>query len=374
MRIALVHDALYQYGGGERVLEYLTELFPGAPIYTAVYTPELMPARYRRMDIRTSFLQRLPALGRRRHQVYLPLYPLAFEEFDLSGYDVVISNSGAWAKAVITGPETVHINYCLTPMRWAWRYQDYITRERVTRLAALTLRPLMNYLRAWDIAAAHRVDEFVAISRTVAARIQKYYRRPSALIYPPVNMSAFQPAARTDDFYLVVSRLVPYKRIDLAVEAFSRLGLPLLVVGEGRGHAELKARAAANVEFLGPVGDAQLRDLYARCKALICPGEDDFGLVHVEAQACGRPVIAYGAGGALETVVEGETGTFFYEQTVEALTEAVRRLNEMPVDSDRIRAHATQFDVTVFKAKFTKLIDEALGRRNAYWAPPSLSV
>lgn len=365
MRVALVHDALYQYGGGERVLERLTELFPGAPVYTAVYTPELMPPSFRRMTIHTSFIQRLPALGRRRHQAYFPMYPLAFEEFDLSGYDVVISNSGAWARSVITGARTVHVNYCLTPTRWAWRFEDYIAGEKVGGIAGLGLRPLMSYLRVWDVAVSARVDRFVAISETVAERIRKHYRRDADVIFPPVDTSVFRPSDRTDDFYLLVSRLIPYKRIDVVIDAFNRLGLPLLVVGKGRGRAALERRAAPNVQFLGGVSDVDLADLYARCRALICPAEDDFGLVQVEALASGRPVIAYGAGGSLETLIEGETGTFFYEQQPDALIEAIRRLDTMPLDSARIRAHAEQFDVEIFKQRFHALIVEAFERLSA---------
>jgi glycosyltransferase involved in cell wall biosynthesis len=357
MRVALVHDYLNQYGGAERVLERLHEMFPEAPIYTSIFDSAAMPASYQTMDIRTSFMQRLPGVMQ-RHQSYLPLYPLVFENFDLSGYDVVISNSSAWAKSVITEPDTLHVCYCLTPMRWAWRYRDYVNRERLGRLARAALPPIMNYLRVWDASSAARVDAFVAISRAVAARIGKFYRRDATIIYPPVDTEAFQPRGEPGDFFLVASRLIPYKRVDLVIDAFNILGLPLKIVGDGRDRASLQASAASNVEFLGRVTDAELHDLYARCRAFVFPGEEDFGIAPVEAQACGRPVVAFGAGGALDTVVDGQTGVHFHEQTVGALAEAVRRIDRQDWDSDLIRANAERFSTTEFKRSLVELIEQ----------------
>lgn len=367
MRVALVHDYLNQYGGAERVLERLHELYPAAPVFTSIYAADRMPDSYRAMDIRTSFMQRLPAVMS-RHQAYLPLYPLVFENFDLSDYDVVISNSSAWAKSAITDPHTLHVCYCLTPMRWAWRYHDYVNRERLGPFARALLPPLINYLRVWDATTAPRVDAFVAISRAVAGRIRKFYGREATIIYPPVDTAAFQPAGRVEDYYLVASRLIPYKRIDLAVEAFNRLGLPLRIVGDGRDRDELASRAGPNVEFLGRVSDSDLGELYAGCKAFIFPGEEDFGIAPVEAQACGRPVVAFAAGGALDTVIADETGVFFREPTAEALADAVLRVERSGWDSDRIRTHALRFDVSEFKRSFTVLVNklvEPLGPEGA---------
>jgi glycosyltransferase involved in cell wall biosynthesis len=363
MRVALVHDYLNQYGGAERVLEVMHGLFPEAPIFTSIYDASVMPATYSHMDIRTSFMQRLPGVMS-RHQSYLPFYPLVFENFDLSGFDVVISNSSAWAKSVITDPETVHICYCLTPMRWAWRYHDYVNRERLGRLARIALPPVMNYLRVWDVAAAKRVDAFVAISRVVADRIQKFYRREATIIYPPVDTQAFQPAGAADDFFLVASRLIPYKRVDLVVDAFNQLGLPLKVVGDGRDRANLQSRASTNIEFLGRVSDAELRNLYARCRAFIFPGEEDFGIAPVEAQACGRPVIAFAAGGALDTVVDGTTGTYFQEQTPDSLAAAVRTFDTLSWDADAIRANAERFSVDTFRSQLTDLVGDLHAQRS----------
>jgi glycosyltransferase involved in cell wall biosynthesis len=248
-------------------------------------------------------------------------------------------------------------------MRWAWRYHDYVNRERLGRLARIALPPLINYLRVWDVQTANRVDAFVAISRSVADRIRKFYRREATIIYPPVDTHAFQPAGDSDDFFLIASRLIPYKRVDLVVDAFNRLGLPLKIVGDGRDRADLQARARPNIEFLGRVSDDELRDLYARCRAFIFPGEEDFGIAPVEAQACGRPVIAYAAGGALDTVVDGVTGTYFREQTADSLADAVLRFDSATWDSSVIRANAERFSVDTFASQFTTLVTELSDKR-----------
>jgi glycosyltransferase involved in cell wall biosynthesis len=362
MRLAIVHDYLNQYGGAERVLEVLHELFPAAPIFTSMYDPERLPLHYRQYDIRTSFMQRLPGVSR-RHQAYLPCYPVAFESFDFSGYDLVLSNSSAWCKGVITPPETVHVCYCLTPMRWAWRYQDYVEREGFGRLIRLGLPSVMTALRVWDVSSAQRVDHFLAISRAVASRIRKYYGRPAEVIYPPVETSRFATSRPPGSYYLIVSRLVPYKRVDLAVEAFGQLGLPLKIAGDGRDLAELRRRAGPNVEFLGRVTDAEVVELIQGCRAFLFPGEEDFGIAPVEAQAAGRAVVAFGAGGALDTVVDGLTGVHFAEQSAAALGAAVRRLETLALDSAVIAAHAAQFDTTVFRARLARYVEQAVLQR-----------
>jgi glycosyltransferase involved in cell wall biosynthesis len=358
MRVALVHDYLNQYGGAERVLEQLHDLFPDAPIYTSMYDPAVMPVSYRTWDIRTSFMQKLP-LVTKRHQAYLMLYPLAFESFDLSGYEVVISNSSAFCKGIVTGPQTLHISYCLTPMRWVWRYRDYVDRERIGRAARLGLPPLIHYLRMWDVTSSQRVDRFVGISSAVAGRIRKYYRREADVIFPPVDTRRFVPNGRSDDYYLTVARLHPYRRIDLIVDAFSRLGSPVKIVGDGRERARLEARATPNVQFLGRVDDSALVDLVTRCRAYLFPAEEDFGIAPVEAQAAGKPVVAFGAGGSLDTVLDGETGVLFHEQTPDAFAEAVRRLEGTTFDPASIRANAERFAVEVFRARLVQLVDQA---------------
>ncbi len=356
MKLAIIHDYLNQYGGAERVLEKLHELFPEAPIYTSIYDPPTMPADYRRWDIRTSFMQRLPGVMR-HHQAFLPFYPLAFEGFDLSEYDVVLSNSSAWCKGVHTPPTTLHLCYCLTPMRWVWNYREYVQRERFGRPIRMALPLMMNWLRLWDRVTADSVDQFATISRTVAARVGKYYRRDSTVIYPPVDTASFQGSDAHDDYFLVVSRLIPYKRIDLAVEAFNRLGLPLVIVGDGRDRAALQAKAKPNIRFLGKVSDAEARRHYSRCRAFIFPGEEDFGITPVEAQASGRPVIAYAGGGALDTVVDGVTGKLFYPQTAEALADAVASFDDAGYDTAAIRRNAERFDSSCFKRELLQWVD-----------------
>ena len=366
LKVALVHDYLNQYGGAERVLEELHTLFPDAPVYTSMYWPEKMSPTIRRLDVRTSFMQRVP-LVTRNHQPFLLLYPLAFESFDLSGFDVVISNSSAFCKGVVTPPGTLHICYCLTPMRWVWNYHAYVDRERLGWLARLVLPAAISQLRAWDVATAQNVDRFLAISRTVGARIRKYYRRDSSVIYPPVNCDAFQLApSRVGDYYLVVARLIPYKRIDLAVDAFTRLGIPLKIVGSGgRNLPELKARAGKNVEFLGRVSDTELKRLYAGCRGYVFPGEEDFGIAPLEANASGRPVVAYAGGGALDTVVDGRTGVLFERQTVDHLIEAIRRTEDTAWNPDELRRHARKFDREVFRERLLEFVEESVAAHAA---------
>lgn len=363
MRIAILHDYLNQMGGAEYVLLTLHDLFPEAPIYTSFYRPEAMPAAFRDCDIRTTFLQKFGPLTRYpHHQKLLPLYPAAFEQLDLREFDIVLSNCSAWCKGVKTRDDAWHICYCLSPMRFAWNTQEYLAGERIGWLSRRVLPPVLSRIRAWDVANSTRVDEFVAISRAIAARIQNTYQRDSAIIYPPVETDQFAPSCEIDDYFLVVSRLVPYKRVDLVIQAFNRLGLPLRIIGDGRDRARLESMADSNVQFLGYVNDDERRRHFARCQALVFPGEEDFGLVPVETQASGRPVIAYAAGGALDTVLAGETGIFFSEQTVDALCAAVAQLKNSELSSERITAHAAKFDTRVFKEHIAALVHAAASR------------
>jgi len=358
MRLALIHDWMNQFGGAEVVLEQLVALFPDAPIYTSIYDPQAMPATWRRWDIRPSWMNRLP-LVKKYHQPFLPLYPLVFEGLDLSHYDIVLSNKSGFCHGVITPPQTLHICYCLTPTRYVWRHHDYLRREGVGRLTRALLAPLLSYLRLWDRLAADRVDQFIAISSEIQRRIAKYYRRESQIIYPPVDTHRFIPADGYDDYFLVVGRLVPYKRIDLAVRACTALGLPLKVGGSGRDLARLKAMAGPTVEFLGRVPDHLLPGLMARCKAFLFPGDEDFGITPVEAMAAGRPVIAYAGGGVLDTVIEGQTGILFGEQNVESLIAALQRFDPDAYDPSAIRRHAEQFDTSVFRQRIRDYVMQA---------------
>ncbi len=357
MDLALVHDWLNQIGGAEDVLETLVEMFPGAPIYTSMYWREGMPEAYRSWDIRTTWMDRLPGIYR-HHQPYLPLYPLAFSRLDLSGYDLVLSNKSGFCHGVRTG-RAPHICYCLTPTRYIWGFEDYAAREALPPAGRIALRPLIGLLRRWDYRAAQRVTHFIAISREVQARIRRYYRRDSTVIYPPVDTARFEPASAYDDYYLIVSRLVPYKRIDLAIRAFNQLGLPLVIAGDGRDRAALEALAGPTITFLGRVPDEQLPDLFARCRAYILPGREDFSIAPVQAQAAGRPVIAYRGGGAFDTVIRGQTGTFFEEPTPEALAAAVRDFDPEAIDPRVCRANAERFAVEVFKEQLGQFIEAA---------------
>ena len=359
-RVAIVHDYLMQMGGAEKVVEVLHDMYPDAPVYTSAYDARAMPDRLRSWDIRTTFLQRMPA-KRRIQRLAMLLYPLAFESLDLTGYDVVISSCSTFAKGVMTPPGTAHVCYCYTPMRYAW-IAGTVRQERPGALARALGAPALHYLRMWDLAAAARVDRLVAISSCVEDRIAKFYRRSSEIVHPPVDVEGFAISDTVDSYYIIASRCIPYKRLDLAIDAFTRLNRPLKVVGTGRGMKALRARAGACVEFLGHVSDRELLSLMARARAYVMPGEEDFGLAPVEANACGRPVIAFGAGGALDTQVDGLTGVLFREQTVEALCEAVYRLDGMDIRPRVIREHARRFSVESFRKAMSAIVEEEHGR------------
>lgn len=356
LRVALVHDWLNQIGGAEDVIQTLVEMYPGAPVYTSMYAPDLMPPVYRTWDIRVTWMDRLPGIHR-RHQIYLPLYPLAFQSLDLRGCDVVLSNKSGFCHGVPVPPGATHICYCLTPTRYVWNLRDYAERERLPSMVNAVLPPVIALLRQWDYAAARRVHHFIAISTEVQARIKRFYGRESVVIPPPVDTARFQPAATHDDYFLILSRLIPYKRIDLAVQAFNELGLPLVIAGEGRDRPRLQAMAKSNITFLGRVDDARAPELMARCRAFIFPGLEDFGIAPVQAQAAGRPVIAFAGGGALDTVVDGVTGLFFREPAPSSLADAVRRLDDVRFEPAAIREFALRFDTQVFKRKMSDLVE-----------------
>lgn len=376
MKTALVHDDLVQSGGAERVAAVFHAMYPAAPVYTAIYDPRTTLPAFADADLRTSFLQRTPLASRRLHKLALPYFPSAFEEFDFTGYDLVLSSSSRFAKGVITGPETCHICYCHTPARFVWRPHDYLKQSRSARLLAPLMRGMMSKLRAWDLESAQRVDYFLANSYNVARRIRKYYRRDAAaVIYPPVETSRYSPvsASEVGDHFLVVSRLIGYKRVDLVIDACNRLGASLRIVGDGPELAALQRNAGPTIRFLGRLSDTQVADEYARCRALVFAGEEDFGLTPLEAMASGRPVVAYGAGGALESVVEGQTGVFFPEQTVDALASALVQVGQMSWNPDVLRAHAMRFDLTVFQRRLREFIAIALAEQRQSNTPSSLT-
>ncbi|MDX1413061.1 MAG: glycosyltransferase [Candidatus Promineifilaceae bacterium] len=359
MKTALVHDWLNQLGGAEDVLDKLVDLFPESPVYTSLYWRDKMPQDWREWDIRTSFIDQLP-FSHKKQQLYFPLYPTAFEQFDFSDYDLVFSNKSGFCHGIITGTHTLHICYCLTPTRYVWRYHQYAEQENLGRFLRTIMPPVLTYLRQWDRLAADRVDHYIAISQTIRQRIAKIYRRDSTIIYPPVDTSRFEPAGQIDDYYLIVGRLVPYRRIDILIEAFNKLQRPLLIAGSGRDRERLESLANSNIHFLGYVPDTDLPDLLARCRAFLWPGEEDFGISPIQAMASGRPVIAYAAGGALETVIPGYTGILFKEQTAEGIIEAVEMLDDIPMDTKALREFAQQFDTELFKRKILQFIEEKL--------------
>ena len=362
-RIAIVHDGLATSGGGggaERVLDVLHGMFPEAPVFTTVYDAARMPRQMRGWDIRTSFLQRLPGCPA-RYQWYLPLFPMAAEGLDLRGFDVVISCNHAVAKGVLVDSHAFHMCLCYSPLRYVWdMYQEYLEVETLPGWQRALLPLVMHYLRTWDALSSARVDEYVAISNYVRRRIEKYYRRPAAVLYPPVDVvgigEALKLAPPPADYFLVVSRLVAYKRIDLVVDAFNRLGLPLVIIGDGKERRALEARAGANIRFLGRQPDDVVRFHMATCRGFVFPGIEDFGIAPVEAMAAGSPVIALNRAGAAETVRDGETGVLFERQTVEALVEAVRRSEHIAFDRAVIRAHAARFSTERFKRDFLALL------------------
>jgi glycosyltransferase involved in cell wall biosynthesis len=365
-RIAVVHDWLPVYGGAERVLEHILNVYPEADVFSVVdFIPPGQRAFLRDKPVTTSFIQRLPG-AREHYRNYLPLVPLAIEQFDLSAYDVVISNSFAGAKGVITGPDQLHVCMCQSPVRYAWDMQhQYLTEAGLTKgVRAAIARLVLHYIRLWDVRTANGVDAFAANSEFIARRIWKTYRRESTVIYPPVDVDRFTPRAQRDDFYLTASRLVPYKRIGLIVETFTRLALPLVVIGDGPDLEKIRRRAGPTVRLMGWQSFDVLKDHMERCKAFVFAAIEDFGIVAVEAQACGTPVIAYGKGGVRETVVDGDTGIFYGEQTVESLGEAVRALEagRLRFDPARIRANAERFHYRRFQEEFAALVEREWAR------------
>ena len=368
MRVAITTDWLTEPGGAERVLAELHRMFPDAPVFTTVFDASGFPDRLAGWDVRPSFLQRVP-FARRRRQAFLPLMPLAFEQFDLRDFDLVISSSSACAKGVIPSPNSLHVSYCHTPCRYIWDLRhDYVRGSRAAPLVA----PVAHWLRLWDRLSSDRVDHFVANSREVEGRIRRHYRRDAEVVHPPVDVERFRPSGRPpEDFYLVVSRLVAYKRIDLAVEAANRTGRRLLVVGDGPARRRLEAQAGPSVEFLGRQSDERVAELMTRCRAFLFPGFEDFGIAPVEAQAAGRPVLAFGRGGARETVLDGSTGVLFDEQSADALSEAMLQAETTSWDPVACRRNAERFDRRAFHLRFQRVLARHLV--SAGLAAPSLA-
>lgn len=362
MKVAIVHEWLASYAGSERVVEQILALYPDADLFSLVdFLPEELREFIQYKPVTTSFLQNLP-FARKKFRQYLPLMPLAVEGFDLSSYDLIFSSSHAVAKGVLTRADQLHISYVHTPIRYAWDLQhQYLKGANLDRgLRGVLVQPILHYLRLWDLATVNRVDRFVANSHFVARRIQKTYRRSAQVIYPPVAVEKFQPQSQRENFYFTLSRFVPYKRVDLTVAAFAQLGLPLIVIGDGPDWQKIKALAGPNVKLLGLQPDSVVKDCMERCKAFVFAAEEDFGIAPVEAQAAGAPVIAYGKGGVKETVIQGETGLFFLQQTVESLVEVVQKFeaDNGYFNPDIIHKNAKRFSKLRFQTEFKAFVDQ----------------
>ncbi|MEM7345272.1 MAG: glycosyltransferase [Chloroflexota bacterium] len=366
MKLALAHDWLNQIGGAENVLEQLVLMYPQSPVFTTIYGPDIMPELYQQWDIKTSWLDRAPAVHR-HHQPYLPFYPPAVTSFNFKGYDVILSNKSGFIHGLRHSADQLHICYCLAPTRYVWDYASYAKRESFGRWLGIAIDPVIKRLQQWDFRAAqypesasHQgVHHFIAISTDIQARIKTYYQRDSVVIHPPVDTDRFRPTSQPDEsYYFILSRLIPYKRIDLAIEAMNRLGRRLIIAGDGRDRAQLEALAGPTIEFKGRLPWDDVVELMANCRAFLFPGFEDFGITPVEAQSAGRPVIAFAKGGALDTVLDGETGLFFHEQSVDALVETIERFEQQTFNPARARTHAEGFSNTRFQQELGTFVQE----------------
>jgi len=364
-KIAIVHDFLTYFGGAERVLMSLHKLYPNAPIYTLLYDKNKMQQYFPEAKIKSSFLNKFPKFFKKRKKYLLPFMPTAAETFDLRDFDIIISSSSSFAKGIITKPKAIHICYCHTPTRflWDWHY-NYLKENKIKGIKKIFILPILHYLRMWDKSAADRVDYFIANSEHTAKRIRKFYGRESEVIYPPCVTKSPQPPLQKreqrNNYFLIISRLSPYKKIDIAVEAFNKLELPLVIIGEGSDRKRLEKMANKNIEFLGFQSEEKIKQYYENCYAFIFPGEDDFGITPIEAMSFRKPVLAYRKGGALETIIEGETGEFFDDPIPEILADGVRRLknNYNKYNSEKIRKQAEKFSEGVFEEKIREFVDE----------------
>jgi len=368
MKVALIHDYLIRFGGAERVFLELAKMFPEAPIYTFLYDQEKMGEWFPSERVRPSFLQKFPQFLRRHHKWLLPLMATVPETFDLREFDLVISSSSAFAKGVIVRPKTTHISYCHNAARFLWDYSvEYLSQQKLGFCRQILADNIFSYLRLWDRSASKRVDYFIANSKTTASRIKKYYDRDSKVIYPPVNLAAVQehaanssPVISDSDYFLIVSQFTPYKKIDIAVEAFNKLGLPLVIIGEGPQEEYLRNLAKPNVKILGWQSDQETAMYYKNCYAFVFPGEDDFGIAPIEAMSYGKPVVAFNAGGAQETVLPAMTGELFEAQTPEVLADGIRRLRENHKNYSPlvIRKWAEKFSAERFRREFMEFVNK----------------
>lgn len=366
MKVALVHDFLVKMGGAERVLKVLADMYPDAPIYTLLYDPDTCGKVFPPSRVRPSFLQKMPRFFRKRKRYLFPLMPRAVEAFDLSGFDIIISSSNAYAHGVLTPSTSVHVSYCHSPMRYAWDYaHEYMKEQKIGTLRKISAQRMMHKVRLWDQVASERVDYYLANSHHVRKRIKKYYRKEAEVLYPPVDIGRFTVTSEHKDYFLIVAALTPFKKIDLAVQLFNKIGKQLVIIGDGPQREYLQSIAGKNVKILGHLDDAAVADYLQNCRAFIMVNEEDFGIAPVEAMACGKPVLAYGKGGTLETVIPGETGEFFYEQTIESMEDGLGRLivNEPNYHHRTIRQRANRFTEKNFVQGFQKIIADIMKQR-----------
>jgi glycosyltransferase involved in cell wall biosynthesis len=356
-RVAVVHDYFTQYGGAEKVAGEMYNLVPQADMFATVALDKYVPAGIPKHKLQTSWMQNLPMM-KDLYRLYFPLYPFGVESLDLSGYDLVLSSSSGYGKGVRTRRDALHVCYCHTPMRWIWRFNDYVRREKLALSKRVILPMALKGLKAWDISAARQPDQYVANSKFVAQRIRECYGREAVVIPPPIDAGRFVIRPVQDDYYLVLARLVSYKRIDLAISACNLLKKRLIIIGSGPETEKLRALAGPTVTMLGHVSDADATRYAAECRALLFCGEEDFGMAPLELAAAGRPTIAFAAGGALETIVEGSTGIFFDQQDVASVVDAIRTFEAMSWSPHTLRAHALRFDISQFRRKFHDLLDE----------------
>ena len=359
MKVAIVHDFLLKLGGAERVVKALADMFPKAPIYTLLYDEDNVGKVFPKERVRTSFLQKYPNFIRKRYRYLISKMPRAIEELDFEGFDLVISSNTAFSHGIITPLKTKHICYCHAPMRYVWDWvNEYREENNIHGLKKLFYAPIFKYLREWDKIAGDRPHSYIANSKNVQKRIKKYYRTDSSVIYPPVDVDKFATSRTHAGYFLIVSTLTPYKKIDLAVQLFNKIGRKLVIIGEGPQKEYLQNIAADNIEFLGFKDDATVVEYMKNCRAFIFPGEEDFGITPVEAMACGKPVLAYAKGGCLETMIEGQTGEFFYEPTVESMEDGLARLmyNEIFYKPRNIRLHSQQFSREIFEKNFKQAL------------------
>ena len=359
MKIALVHDFLVKLGGAERVLKVFADMFPEAPIYTLFYDEEKVGSVFPKERVITSGLQKYPKFIRKRYRLLLPKFPRYIEDFDLEEYDLVLSSSTAMSHGILTSIDTKHICYCHSPIRYAWDWtNEYRIENNINGLKMFFYAPLIKYIREWDQIAADRPDVYIANSKNSQNRIKKYYNSNSDVIYPPIEVERFRASEKHSDYFLILSTLAPYKRIDLAVQLFNKIGRKLVIIGDGQQRAHLENIAGDNIEFLGFKDDETVKTYLENCRALIFPGEEDFGMTPLEAMACGKPVLAFGKGGCTESVVSGKTGEFFFEQTVESMEDGLARLlyNEKFYKPHTIRRHSMNFSREIFEKKIKNKI------------------